>query len=67
MKTHLLSIGQFDTNTEDTEDTEDTKDTEDTEDLNDWAIQYLVLPDNGSARFAQQVQNHKGQTAGDGS
>ena len=33
----------------------------------DWAIQYLTLPDNGGAQFAKQVQEHKGQTAGDSS
>ena len=54
-KIHLISVGHFDTNNKDTETT------------NDWAIQYLALPDDGGARFAQQVQNHKGQTAGDGS
>ena len=43
--------------------------TEETHDSNteDWAIQYVTLPDNGGAQFAKQVQAHKGQTAGDGS
>ena len=51
----LLSIGTFQT------------DKDMTEDITDWAIQYLVLPEDGGERFAKQVQSHKGQTAGDGS
>ena len=35
--------------------------------MNDWAIQYLTLPEDGRARFAAQVKANKGQTAGDGS
>ena len=27
---------------------------------NDWAIQYLALPEDGRARFAAQVKAHKG-------
>ena len=34
---------------------------------NDWAIQYLALPEDGRAQFTAQVKAHKGQTAGDGS
>ena len=51
----LISIGSFQSGTDSDQNT------------NDWAIQYLTLPEDGGYSFAQQVQLHKGQTAGDGS
>ena len=35
--------------------------------IEDWAIQYLALPEDGGEFFAKQVQANNGQTAGDGS
>ena len=34
---------------------------------NDWALPYMSLPEDGGARFAEQVKHNRGQTAGDGS
>ena len=33
----------------------------------DWGIQYLILPEDGGAWFAEQVKANKSQAAGDGS
>ena len=37
------------------------------EDQEDWAIQFLSIPEDGGYLFAQQVLKNKGQRAGDGS
>ena len=44
-----------------------TKDKRSEEDQEDWAMRFLSIPEDDGYRFAQQVLNNKGQTAGDGS